>query len=665
MVTKLGSIKRDSSLLFFSFLFANAAPAIADDVFSAPKLKGEIENKIGVKETSADSDPNALIVEGVTVEGNRIVPTEQILNVVKTRNGDKFDREQIAQDLKAINELGFFDDKNLQVTPELSSTGVLLKIRVQENAPVTDFSFGGNTIVKSEELAKLFANQLGKPQNLAQLSGTIDKIEQSYHEKGFTLARVVDVKDDPDGCVHLRIDEGVINSIQIVGNKKTKDFFIRAAIKSKPGSVYNEKQITADLRKLYSDGYFQDIKRSLTPSSSDQEKYDLKVEVVERNSQSASIGGGVDMRTGLSLNLSASDANFLGRGRYLGVKSQTGSGILNSFAGNLANGGTGFVPSARSYQIEGHYIDPHFRGTDTALSVNPFVRNTGSMIFDNSMQRAIGNSVSFNRKLNEKWDANFGFSGQNVALKSMDALTNQSAIVQRVVQLNKANQENALAYANDFRNKALTGGNFINVTPSLTRDTRDQLLNPHTGSRVQVAAGPTFDFSSASGFAKLSGNAAKYVPLGKDKTLALSVRGGTALGQMPQLANFAIGGFNGVRGYTPFSSLGNGSSMLMSSAEIRMAFPLPKSNANSRLGAVTNIIRDKAGLFTYFDVGAVGGNSLYNQLYARSNFGASAGLGLRVQLPYVGLVKISGGMPLVAPLSGGKLIPRFNVGFGD
>lgn len=104
----------------------------------------------------ASNTPNAssLTVDDVKIEGNRLVPTEDILKVVKTKRGDRFDRDQVVQDLKAINSLGYFDDQKLQGTPELTSSGVLLKIRVQENAPVTEFSFQGNQAVGSEELSK-------------------------------------------------------------------------------------------------------------------------------------------------------------------------------------------------------------------------------------------------------------------------------------------------------------------------------------------------------------------------------------------------------------------------------------------------------------------------------------------------------------------------------
>ena len=64
------------------------------------------------------------------------------------------------QDLKAINSMGYFDERSLQVTPERNSTGsgVLLKIRVQENAPVSDFAFQGNQVLSSEEISKVFSD---------------------------------------------------------------------------------------------------------------------------------------------------------------------------------------------------------------------------------------------------------------------------------------------------------------------------------------------------------------------------------------------------------------------------------------------------------------------------------------------------------------------------
>lgn len=84
---------------------------------------------------------SSLTVDTIKVEGNRLVSAEDILEVVKTKPGDKFSRDAVLEDLKAINGLGYFDERNLQVLPELNGNGVLLKIRVTENAPITQFAF--------------------------------------------------------------------------------------------------------------------------------------------------------------------------------------------------------------------------------------------------------------------------------------------------------------------------------------------------------------------------------------------------------------------------------------------------------------------------------------------------------------------------------------------
>lgn len=676
-ITKTNLFIRRASLLLVISMTAQTLslgfllPALADDaepVFKVPVLNGEAAAssiKSGSATTAGDQlGGKDLTVEDVTIEGNRIIPTDHILNVVKTKRGDKFDREQVVQDLKAVNGMGYFDDRSLQAVPELSSGGVLLKIRVQENAPVTEFAFQGNTVLSNEELAKLFTDQLGKPQNLTQLSQAIDKVEQSYHEKGYTLARVVDVKDDPDGSVHLQIDEGMINSVQIVGNKKTKDWLVKQAIKLKPGQVYNEKMLTNDLRKLYGNGYFQDIRRSLSPSTSDPDKYDLKVEVDEKRTGSLGLGGGVDAIAGPFGSFSFSDSNFRGEGKIVSFNSNMGSGLFGSFTNTVNNGGNNFIPNTHTFQVEASYIDPNFKGTNTALAVTPFARNLGSMVIDNSMQQSVGMNVNFSRKLNDKWSANLGFLGENTFLKSVENLTMNSSIVQRAEQLGYANSSNALGYAKGIRDKALKGGTYVGINPSIVRDTRDQVFDPHSGSVSRLSFGPNLALSGAS-FAKLGGSATKYIPVGKESTFVMSTSAGSGLGSVPQFGAFRLGGFNGIRGYRMFSDLGSGSNMLMASAEFRFPVPLPKGEPGTTGGAVLNGIHKNFRMVLFADGGGVGGNSLYNSLNSRSNIGAAVGVGMRMKVPYLGLIRVDYGLPLVAPIVGGKMIPRLTFGFGD
>ena len=324
-----------------------------------------------VEQTSSPPDEAAksptessasLTVDDVKIEGNRLVSTEDIMGVVKTKPGDKFDRDMVMQDLKAINGMGYFDDRNMQVVPEMSGGGVLLKIRVQENAPITQFAFQGNKVLSTEDIEKLFSEQLGRPQNLNSLSSAIDKVEQAYHEKGYVLARVTDVKDDPDGSVGLNINEGTIDKIEIVGNKKTKDFIVRNAIKLKSGDVYNEKQLTADLRKLFANGYFQDIRRSLGPAPDNPDKYVLKVEVDEKRTGSIGLGGGVDSLYGPFGSFSIGDSNFNGKGQTLSFTSQVGTGVSGAMSNVLNNGSQPFVANLPTYQAQLNFVEPNFAG---------------------------------------------------------------------------------------------------------------------------------------------------------------------------------------------------------------------------------------------------------------------------------------------------------------
>ncbi|MBZ0189827.1 MAG: hypothetical protein K8F91_26515, partial [Candidatus Obscuribacterales bacterium] len=347
--------------------FADASPHFDVEISEADVLDNNpqsddndqatsaLESQKEVSANEGSAGKKTFKVDDIQIEGNRLVSTESITNVLKTKRGDKFDRSSVVEDLRAINDMGFFDEKSLQVMPELSKGGVLLKIRVQENAPITQFAFQGNEVLSTEEISKVFSDQLGQPQNLSHLSSSIDKVEQIYHEKGYVLARVTDVKEFPDGSVSLSINEGQVEKIEIAGNKKTKDFIIRHALRLKEGTTYNETQLTADLRKLYANGYFQDIRRSLVPSESDPNKFVLKVEVDEKRTGSVGVGGGVDSVAGPFGSLSFSDSNFRGRGQIVSMSSQIGSGVFNNVSNSINNGGASFLPTQRTYQLEANW----------------------------------------------------------------------------------------------------------------------------------------------------------------------------------------------------------------------------------------------------------------------------------------------------------------------
>ncbi|HEY9684601.1 MAG TPA: BamA/TamA family outer membrane protein [Oculatellaceae cyanobacterium] len=636
---------------------------------SAASSKDSAGNKDDKSDSAQQSqqkeiNPSDLTVDDVKIEGNRLVETDDIMKVVKTKPGDKYDRDQVVQDLKAINGLGYFDDRSLRVDPQLTNNGVLLKIRVQENAPVSQFSFQGNKVLSTEEIHKIFADQLEKPQNLNQLTAAIDKVEAAYHDKGFVLARVTDVKDDPDGSIALTINEGVIDDIQVTGNRKTKDFIVKHQIKIKPGEVYNEKNLTNDLRKLYANGYFQDIRRSLAPSAKDKDKYVLKVEVDEKRTGSVSAGGGIDSVYGPFGTLGFSDGNFRGRGQVLSFQGQTGAGMFGNVTNSLNNSGSNFVSNQRTWQMQADWIEPNLKGTDTSMGVSLFGRNMNSFLIDQSQQQTIGASVNFSKPLSKILSANLGFSAEDTILKnvadyiSTGELVNQMAT--RAIQQGYVSSANPLAaqnFANNVRNNMMKGGLYVSVNPSLVVDTRDDKMSPTRGMLARVTASPSVGTGGA--FIKAGFSVSKYIPVTKETVFATNFQAGTSMGNVPGFAQYSLGGFNGIRGYRQFSDLGLGSNMLMARAELRHSLPIPKTD-----NKLVNSLHKRIKLALFADAGQVSGSNTYNNLLARNNSAGSVGLSLRMNLPMVGNIRVDYGYPLLSTLLGSRT-PRLTFGFGD
>jgi outer membrane protein assembly factor BamA len=184
-------------------------------------------------------------------------------------------------------------------------------------------------------------------------------------------------------------------------------------------------------------------------------------------------------------------------------------------------------------------------------------------------------------------------------------------------------------------------------------------MDATTGSFIKASISPSAGIGG--GFMKAGLSASKFKSFGKNKnfTLALNAQAGTSVGGLPQFAQYRLGGWNGVRGFRSFSDLGTGAGMLMGTAELRakLAF-LPDDNK------ITSAIKKNVKIAGFLDYGQVVGNSTTNSLLSRSNFGASVGLGLRINMPMVGLVRIDYGLPIVSTILGNRT-PRMTVGFGE
>jgi outer membrane protein assembly factor BamA len=99
--------------------------------------------------------------------------------------------------------------------------------------------------------------------------------------------------------------------------------------------------------------------------------------------------------------------------------------------------------------------------------------------------------------------------------------------------------------------------------------------------------------------------------------------------------------------------------MLMGTIELRKKLHLKGDNV------VSKVINNNVKFTTWFDYGQVMGNGNMNNLLTRTNLGASVGVGVRLKVPMIGMVRIDYGLPVINTLQNSKLTPRLTFGFGD
>ena len=622
-------------LILFTLLLISVGiimPSYAvEEMSELEVMESEIEN-------SAPEIKNSYIND-IEVLGANIIKPEFILSKLKLQRGDLYDKEIMQQDLKTIYKLGYFTERMKAVPIKNENGTISLKIILEENIPVTDFTIEGNTVVSTEELMKYLIPLKGKPQNISDINAAMEKINECYMSKGYILSKVDSVYDDPDGILNLSITEGRINKISITGNEKTKDFIVERNVMTEPGMVYNENVVKQDLVRLYSTQAFKDVNRTIEVSEDDPDKYDLTIELKEQRTASISIGGGIDSATGAFGSVGISDNNFRGRNQRVSLSGMVGSGILMSDAS---------IMNRMNYQGELSFFEPHFLNSDNSLLSKIYYRDLGSYQIPLALERRMGIEATLAHRLksNPRMTTTFTTGVEHIHLSEGDAPAVRN--LYNKYGLNIAD-----------RAKELEGGLFLRFAPGFSYDSRDTAMNPRHGALASLRYEEAFgldQFSKTNG--RIIGMAKRYIPVGKRSSLTFTGRGGMKVhgSEMPEIMAFRLGGPYTVRGYK-VNGVGTGTSFIMGSAEL--ATPIPFSD-RLKVNFLQNL-----RLTFWVDAGQVFKPTIASILYDRPLHAITAGVGLKVTIPGVGPLSIDYGIPLTNPGSYGSKKGYFTFGAGD
>lgn len=601
-----------------------------------------VADVVPVDSTSVDIKRNntkeAVYIKDIEIEGTNVIKPEYILNSLKFQRGDEYSRDLIQNDLKNIYQMGFFTDRMKAVPIENKDGSVTLKIYLEENTPITDFTIDGNTVIATEELLPFLTPLKGEPQNIADINNAITKIQEYYGSKGYILARVESLYDDPDGTINIKINEGEIQKILISGNEKTKDYVVARNILTEAGTVYNENLIREDLVRLYATQAYKDVKRDIAPSEDNPDKYDVTIQVEEQRTASVSLGGGLDSATGVFGSVGIADNNFRGLNQRVGLNVLAGSGVILNDSS---------IINHMNLQAELSFFEPYFLNADNSLMNKIFFRDFGSYQIPLAIERRFGAEATVAHKIkgNKHLNSTFSLGLENVNVREGDQSGIESLYAQHNIPISQ-------------RASQLEGGTFLSLSPGLIYDTRDSAINPRKG----IIANARFDEAFSVGdldktYGKLTGSIKKYVPIAQKSSLSFMARAGGKLnGNMPEVMAYRLGGPYSIRGFK-MSGVGTGDAFVMGSVEF--ATPVPF------MDKLKVKFMDNVRLTAFVDAGKIFNPTITDTIYDRPMQAITAGVGLKIYIPGLGPLSIDYGVPILNPGESGTRNGYFTFGVGD
>ena len=488
-----------------------------------------VVNKIGENEVyltyQIDEGPKVKIRQ-ITIVGNNAISARKIRGVMKTAtwkiysfitSSGYYKKETMTADIETIKDLYFnngyikvvVSDPEVKLAPDRRGMTITIHVSEGDQYKVSSVGIAGNKAFSEPELRKLISMSPGKIFSKEVLRKDISAMTDLYTRHGYALTSVYPdvVPDESTKQLKLtyKVEEGDIyhvGRIEISGNTKTKDKVIRREVRLDEGDLFNSALLKRSYERINNLNFFETV--DIAPKPRPEEKLlDIDIKVKERATGALSVGGGyssVDKLVGM---VEITQGNLFGTGQFVRARAELG--------GKMSY-----------YEIS--YKDPWFMDKPIAFNVDVYRSNRN---FINYTRRATGIGVGFGKELGEYWGGNIAYNIEQATIYSVAA--------------------DASSIITDQLGTKLTSS----ITPSITRDSRDNFIDPSRGSRNSVYV--TFaGLGGDNAFVKGLVDSAWFFPIGST-TISLRGRFGYATGifnkQLPLYERFYVGGIYTLRGF--------------------------------------------------------------------------------------------------------------------
>ena len=315
-------------------------------------LNVEINDSIGENDNGQVNlflfinENESIRIKKIEIIGNYKITDDQIKSKMKTKEkgflrDGLFKEEDFEEDktliVNILKDKGFIDATLDSVVKDYSYDNrfLFLKIYVTLNDfyKIGKVTFSGNENVLAEEIKKQINLKEGEPYSLSKVNSTLSSIYEMYMDKGFINVNVREEYFKNSGVcdIDFKIVENklaYINEIIISGNEKTEDFVVRREILSRPGDIFKRKDLVLSFSNLSRTGYFENVQ--INPKQTEEEdKINIEFLVKEKQTGEFNIGGSYNQVDGLTGNITIKIKNILGKGLSTEFLLEKGASISN------------------------------------------------------------------------------------------------------------------------------------------------------------------------------------------------------------------------------------------------------------------------------------------------------------------------------------------------
>ena len=134
---------------------------------------------------------SGLPIKSITVQGNRRIEVPAIRARITLKEGDKYSAEAIRDQIRALYQMGFFEDVRVETQPVAG--GVAVVFVVTEKPFITKILFDGNDKLKEDKLRERLTVRTQSFLDQQQVKDSVERLRSLYEEEGYYSARIVPV----------------------------------------------------------------------------------------------------------------------------------------------------------------------------------------------------------------------------------------------------------------------------------------------------------------------------------------------------------------------------------------------------------------------------------------------------------------------------------------